>query len=87
MVIKPFTINIPKAAGWACGEPEFGGMGMPKMLGVLVDEMAYSACNAFTLYGSLTAGLHCVLMPTAVKRLKRPICRNSTAVNGQVPWT
>ncbi|MCE9687735.1 acyl-CoA dehydrogenase C-terminal domain-containing protein [Shewanella sp. AS16] len=44
--------------GWVglCGEPEFGGMGMPKMLGVLVDEMAYSACNAFTLYGSLTAG-------------------------------
>ncbi|MCH1930949.1 acyl-CoA dehydrogenase C-terminal domain-containing protein [Shewanella sp. A25] len=44
--------------GWIglCGDPEFGGMGMPKMLGVLVDEMGYSACNAFTLYGSLTAG-------------------------------
>lgn len=44
--------------GWVglCGAPEFGGMGMPKMLGVLVDEMAYSASNAFTLYGSLTAG-------------------------------
>ncbi|MCL1124269.1 acyl-CoA dehydrogenase family protein [Shewanella surugensis] len=44
--------------GWVglCGDPEFGGMGMPKMLGVLVDEMAYSASNAFTLYGSLTAG-------------------------------
>ena len=44
--------------GWVglCGDPEYGGMGMPKMLGVLVDEMAYSGCNAFTLYGSLTAG-------------------------------
>ncbi|WP_299495341.1 acyl-CoA dehydrogenase family protein [uncultured Shewanella sp.] len=44
--------------GWIglCGDPDFGGMGMPKMLGVLVDEMAYSASNAFTLYGSLTAG-------------------------------
>ncbi|WP_299005798.1 acyl-CoA dehydrogenase C-terminal domain-containing protein [uncultured Shewanella sp.] len=44
--------------GWIglCGDPAFGGMGMPKMLGVLVDEMAYSASNAFTLYGSLTAG-------------------------------
>ncbi len=44
--------------GWVglCGDPEFGGMGMPKMLGVLVDEMGYAACNAFTLYGSLTAG-------------------------------
>ncbi|WP_417760682.1 acyl-CoA dehydrogenase [Shewanella sp.] len=44
--------------GWVglCGEPEFGGMGMPKMLGVLVDELGYSANNAFNLYGSLTAG-------------------------------
>lgn len=44
--------------GWVglCGEPEFGGMGMPKMLGVLVDELGYSASNAFNLYGSLTAG-------------------------------
>ncbi|MCL1073113.1 acyl-CoA dehydrogenase [Shewanella dokdonensis] len=46
------------AGGWVglCGEPEFGGMGMPKMLGVLLDEMGYSASNAFTLYGALTAG-------------------------------
>jgi alkylation response protein AidB-like acyl-CoA dehydrogenase len=44
--------------GWVglCGDPEFGGMGMPKMLGVLVDEMGYSANNSFTLYSSLTAG-------------------------------
>ncbi|MBT1445485.1 acyl-CoA dehydrogenase family protein [Shewanella sp. JM162201] len=44
--------------GWVglCGDPEYGGMGMPKMLGVLVDEIAYSACNAFNLYSSLTAG-------------------------------
>jgi len=44
--------------GWIglCGDPALGGMGMPKMLGVLIDEMGYSASNAFTLYGSLTAG-------------------------------
>ncbi|MGL4475814.1 MAG: acyl-CoA dehydrogenase family protein [Shewanella sp.] len=44
--------------GWIglCGELDFGGMGMPKMLGLLVDEMGYGACNAFTLYNSLTAG-------------------------------
>jgi alkylation response protein AidB-like acyl-CoA dehydrogenase len=44
--------------GWVglCGDPDFGGMGMPKMLGVLVDEMGYSANNSFTLYSSLTAG-------------------------------
>ncbi|BDY04914.1 acyl-CoA dehydrogenase family protein [Ferrimonas sp. YFM] len=45
-------------SGWVglSGEPEYGGMGMPKMLGVLFDEMVYSASNAFALYGSLTAG-------------------------------
>ncbi|SHG86644.1 acyl-CoA dehydrogenase family protein [Ferrimonas marina] len=45
-------------AGWVGfgGDPEFGGMGMPKMLGVLFDEMCYSASNAFALYSSLTAG-------------------------------
>ncbi|MBV7315248.1 acyl-CoA dehydrogenase family protein [Shewanella sp. NIFS-20-20] len=44
--------------GWIglCGDPQYGGMGMPKMLGLLVDEMGYGACNAFTLYNSLTAG-------------------------------
>lgn len=44
--------------GWGalCGNPEYGGMGMPKMLGVLCDEMLYSANNSFTLYPVLTAG-------------------------------
>lgn len=44
--------------GWSglCGEPEFGGMGMPKMLGVLFDEMMYSANTSFALYPTLTAG-------------------------------
>ncbi len=45
-------------SGWVglSGEPEYGGMGMPKMLGVLFDEMCYGASNAFALYSSLTAG-------------------------------
>ncbi|WP_025820393.1 acyl-CoA dehydrogenase [Shewanella marina] len=44
--------------GWIglCGEAEHGGMGMPKLLGILVDEIGYGASNAFTLYNSLTAG-------------------------------
>ena len=44
--------------GWVglTGEPEYGGMGMPKMLGVLFEEMLYSANNSFTLYPGLTAG-------------------------------
>jgi len=44
--------------GWGglCGDPEFGGMGMPKMLGVLFDEMMYAANSSFTLYPTLTSG-------------------------------
>lgn len=44
--------------GWVgfTGNPEYGGMGMPKMLSVFVEEMLYSANNSFTLYPCLTAG-------------------------------
>ncbi|MBR9729019.1 acyl-CoA dehydrogenase C-terminal domain-containing protein [Shewanella intestini] len=58
--------------GWVglCGEPEFDGMGMPKMLGLLVDEMGYSACNSFTLYGSLTAGAALCINAHASDELK-----------------
>lgn len=52
------AFNQVAEGGWVglCGEPEYGGMGMPKMLGVLVDEIGYGASNAFTLYNSLSAG-------------------------------
>ncbi|QLE85546.1 acyl-CoA dehydrogenase [Shewanella sp. Scap07] len=64
--------------GWVglCGDPEYGGMGMPKMLGVLVDEMAYSACNAFTLYGSLTAGAALAINAHATAELKEKYLPN-----------
>ena len=44
--------------GWVglCGNDKYQGMGMPKMLGVLCDEMFYAASNSFTLYNSLTSG-------------------------------
>jgi len=44
--------------GWSglCGDPEFGGMGMPKMLGVLFDEMMYAANCSFALYPALSSG-------------------------------
>ncbi|QIR14621.1 acyl-CoA dehydrogenase family protein [Shewanella aestuarii] len=59
--------------GWAglCGDAAFGGMGMPKMLGILVDEMNYSACNSFTLYGSLTAGAALCINAHANEELKQ----------------
>ncbi|MDB2385740.1 acyl-CoA dehydrogenase C-terminal domain-containing protein [Shewanella sp.] len=59
--------------GWVglCGDPELGGMGMPKMLGVLVDEMGYAACNAFALYGSLTAGAALAIHAHGTEALKQ----------------
>jgi hypothetical protein len=44
--------------GWTAlsGDPEFGGMGMPKSLATLYEEMMCSADIAFSLYSGLTAG-------------------------------
>ncbi len=60
-------------SGWGglCGNPEYEGTGMPKMLGVLVDEMNYSASNAFTLYSSLTAGAALCIDSHASEQLKQ----------------
>ncbi|USD35722.1 acyl-CoA dehydrogenase C-terminal domain-containing protein [Ferrimonas sp. SCSIO 43195] len=60
-------------SGWVglSGDPEYGGMGMPKMLGVLFDEMVYSASNAFALYGSLTAGAALCIAAHGSEELKQ----------------
>ncbi|AOE86036.1 acyl-CoA dehydrogenase C-terminal domain-containing protein [Pseudomonas sp. TCU-HL1] len=44
--------------GWVglSGNPDFGGMGMPKMLAVHVEEMLYAANSSFTLYSVLSSG-------------------------------
>lgn len=44
--------------GWGClgGNPEFGGMGMPKTMVSAVEEMIQGACIAFGLAPMLTAG-------------------------------
>ena len=44
--------------GWAAlgGDPEFGGMGMPKMITSMHEEMLCSGDISFALYPSLTAG-------------------------------
>ena len=38
------------------GNPAYGGLGMPKSLGVLIDEIMWAANSAFYLYPTLTAG-------------------------------
>ena len=63
--------------GWAgfSGDPEYGGMGMPKVLSMMLDEMMCSADIAFSLYPGLTAGA-CVTLQQyasdAVKALYLP---------------
>ena len=50
--------NTFAEGGWSglCGDPAYGGMGMPKMLGVLFDEMMYAANSSFALYPALSSG-------------------------------
>ena len=40
--------------GWVglSGNPEYGGMGMPKMLAVAFEEMLYAAGSSFALYSA-----------------------------------
>jgi alkylation response protein AidB-like acyl-CoA dehydrogenase len=44
--------------GWIglSGNPEYGGMGMPKMLAVAFDEMLYAADSSFALYSAVSSG-------------------------------
>ena len=44
--------------GWLglSGNPQFGGQGMPKSLGCLIEEMFWSANTSLYLYGTLTVG-------------------------------
>ena len=44
--------------GWVglSGNPQYGGMGMPKMLAVHVEEMLYAANCSFSLYSVLSSG-------------------------------
>lgn len=52
------------------GDPEYGGMGMPKSLSGLYDEMMCSADIAFSLYPGLTAGACVALLQHADEATK-----------------
>ncbi|MFY9963206.1 acyl-CoA dehydrogenase C-terminal domain-containing protein [Pseudomonas sp.] len=47
-----------REGGWVglAGNPEHGGLGMPKMLAVQFEEMLYAANCSFSLYSALSAG-------------------------------
>ncbi|WP_250461529.1 acyl-CoA dehydrogenase C-terminal domain-containing protein [Microbulbifer litoralis] len=58
--------------GWGAllGNPEYGGMGMPKMLGAQVEEMITAANISFALYPILTAGACLAIDAHASEALK-----------------
>ena len=58
--------------GWIglTGNPEYGGMGMPKMLGAQFDEMLCSANLSFILYPGLTSGASLALDAHGSEELK-----------------
>ena len=58
--------------GWVglAGNPEYGGMGMPKMLAVQFEEMLYGADSSFTLYSALTSGACLAIDAHASEELK-----------------
>lgn len=58
--------------GWTglSGDPKYGGMGMPKALSMMVDEMLCSADIAFSLYPGLTAGACVALLQHADEQTK-----------------
>ncbi len=58
--------------GWTglSGDPEYGGMGMPKTLSSLYEEMMCSADIAFSLYAGLTSGACVALLQHADEATK-----------------
>lgn len=64
--------------GWGAlsGDAEYGGMGMPKMLQAVVEEMTQSASISFALYPMLTAGACLALSAHASEELKQTYLEN-----------
>jgi alkylation response protein AidB-like acyl-CoA dehydrogenase len=58
---------LPKAAGAVGGDPAYGGMGMPKVIGAQVEEMVNGASLSFGLYPMLTPVPVCRSTPMPAK--------------------
>jgi alkylation response protein AidB-like acyl-CoA dehydrogenase len=58
--------------GWVglAGNPNYGGMGMPKMLAVAFEEMLYAAGSSFALYSALSSGACLAIDAHASEELK-----------------
>lgn len=68
----PEAFKLFAEGGWSalCGNPEFGGMGMPKSISVFIDEMLYGANSSFALYPALTSGACMAIDAHASESLK-----------------
>ncbi|QTH62850.1 acyl-CoA dehydrogenase C-terminal domain-containing protein [Psychrosphaera ytuae] len=66
------SYNVVAEGGWIglAGNPEFGGMGMPKSITAMHEEMMCSADLAFALYPGLTAGACLAINAHASEELK-----------------
>ncbi|WP_119393692.1 acyl-CoA dehydrogenase family protein [Salinibius halmophilus] len=60
-------------AGWIglIGKPEYGGMGMPKMLSALIEEMIHGGNTSLALYPLLSAGAALLLASHASEAQKQ----------------
>ncbi|HXQ98945.1 MAG TPA: acyl-CoA dehydrogenase C-terminal domain-containing protein [Pseudomonas sp.] len=69
----PAAFAAYAAGGWLgfSGNPEFGGLGMPKMLAVHLEEMLYSTNPAFALYTVLSCGAALAINAHATPELKQ----------------
>lgn len=75
------AFNVVAEGGWIglAGDPEFGGMGMPKSLAGMHEEMMCSADLAFALYPGLTAGACLAIRAHATEELKEKFLPNMYA--------
>src|SRR5690554_1063428 len=69
------------------GNPEFGGMGMPKTLVGQVEEMVQGSNMSFGLAPMLTAGACLSLNVHGSQELKKSTYLTCTLVYGPVQWT
>ncbi|WP_341206012.1 acyl-CoA dehydrogenase C-terminal domain-containing protein [uncultured Psychrosphaera sp.] len=73
--------NVVAEGGWVglAGDPEYGGMGMPKMLSAMHEEMMCGADLGFSLYSGLTAGACVSINAHASDQLKETFLPNMYA--------
>ena len=67
------SFNVVAEGGWIglSGNPDFGGMGMPKTLTAMHEEMMCSSDLAFALYPGLTAGACLAINAHATEEIKQ----------------